>query len=408
MPLWALASIALLVLVYEIQTLTVGVLWPLLQNPSGLQTDFHYYYEAAQRFAADASRLYLASDDVIAGYAYPPLGILPFLALSKVLPLGGALLGFTLVSYGAVFAAVRLWCGHLRGEGIEFDTRTASAVILIVLVLGPTYSNAVFGQVNGLVLLSCVAFLTLGARRPVVAGLCLAAGIWLKVYPLLMLATGAWNRRMWNAIAAAVAATVLLAVIALPIVPLRSHSIYVNQVLVSRIDKTAIHVTNQSLVATLERLRYPSSRFLHWTGEQAVTISTPVRTGAWAAGLLALVVCWRRAASGRPGASAMSQAGLMALVALAAPLGWGHTYVMVLPLVVLRLVTLQSMNRAQAWLVACCILALMVPAGRMLHFADPWPDWLQNLLYSRYLIATVVLALLPLRQLPPPVEQVRS
>ena len=98
----------------------------------------------------------------------------------------------------------------------------------------------------------------------------------------------------------------------------------------------------------------------------------------------------------------------MALVALAAPLGWGHTYVMVLPLVVLRLVTLQSMNRVQALLVVSCILALMVPAGRMFHFADRWPDWLQNLLYSRYLIATVVLALLPLRQLPPLVEQVRS
>ena len=29
------------------------MLWPLLDNPNALQTDFHYYYEAAVRFRAD-------------------------------------------------------------------------------------------------------------------------------------------------------------------------------------------------------------------------------------------------------------------------------------------------------------------------------------------------------------------
>ena len=82
MLLWALASVSLILLAYEMRTLVVGVLWPLLQNPAALQTDFHYYYDAAQRFSLDASRLYLASDDFIAGFAYPPLAILPFVVLS--------------------------------------------------------------------------------------------------------------------------------------------------------------------------------------------------------------------------------------------------------------------------------------------------------------------------------------
>ena len=64
-----------------------------MHNPNALQTDFHYYYDAAVRFRADPDAgLYQLSDDVIAGFAYPPPAILPFVALSH-LPLGEALLG---------------------------------------------------------------------------------------------------------------------------------------------------------------------------------------------------------------------------------------------------------------------------------------------------------------------------
>jgi len=48
---------ALLLLVYELYTLGLRVLWPLLNNPLVLQTDFHYYYDAAVRFSQDRSRL---------------------------------------------------------------------------------------------------------------------------------------------------------------------------------------------------------------------------------------------------------------------------------------------------------------------------------------------------------------
>ena len=75
--LWVLACASSLLLAYEASTL-IGSVWrPLLANPHALQTDFHYYYDAAVRFSSDRSRLYLASDDVIAGFAYPPPAIIP-------------------------------------------------------------------------------------------------------------------------------------------------------------------------------------------------------------------------------------------------------------------------------------------------------------------------------------------
>ena len=117
--LWILAGVSIALLAYEGFTLGTAVLLPLLSNPNALQTDFHYYYEAALRFRADPSRLYLLTDDVIAGFAYPPPAILPFVALSH-LPLGEALLWMTMGSYRRSSSA-RSGCGsrYLNRRGVR-------------------------------------------------------------------------------------------------------------------------------------------------------------------------------------------------------------------------------------------------------------------------------------------------
>ena len=388
-----LEAAALLLLAYQLYTLGSRVLWPLLHNPHVLQTDFHYYYDAAVRFSHDRSRLYLATDDYIAGFAYPPLAILPFLLLS-LLPLGAALLGLTLVSYGAVIAAVLLWCKYLREHGIPIDATTARAVTLIALALGPTYMNATFGQVNALVLLSCVAFLTLAAVRPIAAGVLLACGMWLKLYPIVLIAVGAWSRQKWRGIAIAGIAAVVLMAIALPIVPLSAHRSFLFEVLPARIDKTAIHILNQSLVAFLERFQVPPDRYLQWSGEQAITVGGALRAVNWGFSIVVLFYLWWRAEAGFRLSLVASDAVVMAVLAMVAPLGWGHTYMLVLPLVIFRLVLIDRTGPARAVVVFCCVAALMVPAGRLFSFANHWPDWLQNLLYSRYLLATAILAVL--------------
>ena len=89
----------------------------------------------------------------------------------------------------------------------------------------------------------------------------------------------------------------------------------------------------------------------------------------------------------------MNAASLIALIAVIAPLGWGHTYVMVLPLVVYQLIAMTKASLNTAIAIFLCMLALMVPAGR--HLPIEWgPDWLENVVYSRYLIATIVLMLI--------------
>jgi alpha-1,2-mannosyltransferase len=391
--LWILACVAIALLCYEIPTLVTAVLQPLWSNPNALQTDFHYYYEAAQRFSADAGRLYLPTDDVIAGFAYPPPAILPFVALSK-LSLGAAFLLMTIASYAALIAAARLWCSYLRRQGMAIAPLTEHAVTLIAVALAPSYMNVMIGQVNAFVLLSAIAFVAFASRVPLVAAFCLASGIWLKVYPIVLVAIGGWDRRTWRAFGWAIVAALALAVVLLPILPLSAYQSFFSEVLPARIDKTAIHITNQSLGAFLERFRYPPNQFLNWTGEQAVTVSAMVRIANSLFAVGAVMLFWMRA-RGNDVAKATSAASVVALIAVIAPLGWGHTYVMVVPLVIVKLIDMRDAPPLRAIAIGLCIAALFVPAGRRLSIIEQGPDWFQNLAYSRYLLATMVLAAIP-------------
>jgi alpha-1,2-mannosyltransferase len=390
-----LAAASIVLLTYELTTLIGSVLRPLIANPHALQTDFHYYYDAAVRFSHDRTRLYLASDHVIAGFAYPPPAILPFMWLSAW-PLGTALLAFTMASYLVLFVAMLQWAGYLRRLAFSLDRRTTIAVMLIAFALGPTYMNAVFGQVNAFVLASAVAFVSLAPVATIAAALLLALGTWLKVYPIILAAIGSWDRRTWRALGWAIVAAVAIGIVVLPVVPIAAFRTFFFEVLPSRADQTAIHISNQSLVAFLERFRYPSHQFLNWTGEQAVTVTVAARLVNLAAAGAVILALWQRARRDAR-AQALSAATLMALIPVVAPLGWGHTYMMVLPLVVLQLAEMKGARPMVAIAIFCCVAALMVPAGRRVTFVEASPDWLLNLIYSRYLFATLVLAAIPAR-----------
>jgi hypothetical protein len=387
--LWILASVAIALLCYEIPTLVTAVLVPLLGNPNALQTDFHYYFDAARRFTSDSRLLYMFSDDVIAGFAYPPPAILPFVVFSK-LRLGPALIVMTVASYGALIVAVRQWTRYLDRQGIPTDRNRLIAITLIVLALGPTYMNAIFGQVNAFVVASSVAFVAMAGVMPILAGTVLALGAWLKLYPALMVWVGTWDRGAWRAIGYAVAAAVVIAAISLIWLPREAYQTFAGFVLPARSGKTAIHITNQSLVAFLERFRYEPYLFLNWTGQQAVTVSREI--AAINFGLLGMAAMALQKTARSPHRIAHAGATLMAMVAIFAPLGWGHTYVMALPLITLRLTALRNAGPVVTALTAAAVVALMIPAGR--HLPIDWaPAFIQNIVYSRYLLATTALIL---------------
>jgi alpha-1,2-mannosyltransferase len=365
-----LAGVSIALLIYEVWTLGRSVLLPLLANPNVLQTDFHYYYDAAIRFRADPSRLYQLSDDVIAGFTYPPPAILPFVMLSY-LPLGVAMVVLTVSSYAVVILSMVLWIRSLEQRGVAVDRSNAIAVTLVAIALGPTYSNAIFGQVNAWVLICAIGFVTIGSTRPALGGTFLAAGT---------------------------LAGVVIIAIALPFVPLSAYQTFSGDVLPARFDKTAVHISNQSLIAFIERFSIPPDRFLNWTGEQAIAVSGSVRAFNWLLGIAAIALLWRRATRGPRLDAIHSAAGLIALPAVIAPLGWGHTYVLVLPLIVLHLLQMRERSWLSTAAICACVIAMMVPSGRRFDFVEALPAALQNFAYSRYLLATLILIALPPRR----------
>lgn len=382
--LWILACASAVLLADEAWTLLVLVLGPLLSNPNAIQTDFHYYYDAARRFTADRVHLYSLSDDVIAGFAYPPPAIVPFLWLSRV-PLGTALLAWTIMSYLMILVASQQWLKYLRANGHVIDRNTAIAAGMVAFAIGPTYMNAIFGQVNAFVLASAVAFVRLAPVAAMEAGILLALGTWLKIYPAFLAVIGLWDRRTWKAIGWTIAFGLVIALALLPVLSLATYRVFLFDVLARRIDKTAIQITNQSLVAFIERFRFAPDFYTYWTGQEAVTVSRLATTINLAFTAIAAVVL---AIVRRP--PEHKAAALMAMIAVIAPLGWGHTYVMVLPLVMLQLINMRNASAIVVVITAVCILAFVVPAGRRLPI-DFMADWLQNTVYSRYLLATILL-----------------
>jgi hypothetical protein len=301
----------------------------------------------------------------------------------------------TLSSYAILAVSIALWLRYLRHRGVPVDGPTAVAVSLVATALGPTYSNAIFGQVNAWVLGCVVIFLTLGPARPALGGAFLAIGTWLKIYPVLMVAAGLWNRSAWRRIAYAAGAIVAIAILLLPILPLSTYQTFLSEVLPARFDKTAVHISNQSLIAFIERFALPPERFLNWTGEQAITASGIVRGVNWGFGVAMIAFLWHRAGRGPRVEAVDSAAGLIALAAVIAPLGWGHTYVLVLPLVMLHLVTLRYATPWHAATIGACVMALMIPVGRRFSLVEMAPAALQNIVYSRYLLATLILIAVP-------------
>ena len=138
----------------------------------------------------------------------------------------------------------------------------------------------------------------------------------------------------------------------------------------ARFDKTAVHISNQSLIAFLERFAMPAERFLNWTGEQAIAVGFAIRAFNWAFGVAVIALLWRRARRGPRVEAVDSAAAVMALAAVIAPLGWGHTFVLVLPLVILHLVSLRDARPLQVVIVGCCVAAMMIPAGRRFWFIE--------------------------------------
>lgn len=349
-------------------------------------TDFSYYYEAAQRFVADPLALY--PDPY--GFMYPPPSVLlflPFLALPTPAAFTVMVVLNAVLSAVAVLLALRFWEQH-RDERVAAPLK--ATLLLVGLASAAVFQNLKYGQVNVLVLMVGLGFLGLLAReRPVWAGLVLAAGFWLKLYPLV-LAPLALRREQGAPCALGLGiGLVVLPVLLLPVVPLGLYEQYVFELMPYWGGVTNMHALNQSVVGVLERLHLPLEAFLlsrdtpvHAPTQVVNTVVAAVLLGGFAGAYLLRRL--PRVAAGF---------GMLAALPVISALGWEHTYVLALPLYVIVLVEAQRRESWARWGVAFGWLVLLVPKvpeGAMVRLFEAFPRPFHDLFYARFLLVTLL------------------
>ena len=387
---WHLYVMATLGVVYAplmLYRLVVGYVQPL----SGVDTfDYNAYYQGLHRFLTTGA-LYDASFRFI----YPPPAVALFLPLAGLSEHDGYALFamLTLVPLLATLPVAKALYEEQTGARLSL----AAQVACVALTLGcaPTLENAAWGQVNTIVLLLCVLHLRLvQVRRPLFAGVVLAVGFWLKMYPAVLLGLGLFDRRYRAALQGFVLGAVAIPVALLPLVSPRYYAQYFAEVVPHISHVAKLRLMNQSLAAAV--LRAGGGR-LRVDLEDVRVMTPPMRlllAGLALGSFLALCGWYRR--TGKPSLPVV-QALLLCTVPVFSPLGWAYTYLLALPLALIALLAVEKGTGVEKVAVLVAIAGFLVPVQHVFPIARRLPMLVEHALYSRYLVVVILLTLLVLR-----------
>lgn len=358
-------------------------------------TDFSIYYKAAADFGQDPSLLYKMNVPGFDQYLYPPPSILLFYGFS-LMPLPTAYLVFIVLMYACLVAGLFVARSLCRDAGLRWSLWEFTAFFFLALASAPAFHNIGLGQVNSLVLLLSLLFLyLLNRQRPVAAGIVLSIAIWIKLYPALLL-LAALNKKNRKAIISCAAMGVLIPVLFLPFIPLPLYEAFLAKFL--EITKyTSGHIINQSLTAFLFRFGLPPERIFLWPNIFETTAWIKLLNLLLLAALL--VVSWLRFRADSARSRLLLGAILLSASALFSNLGWGHTYLLSLPLLMVSFPLLRRMigNNILYYLVVLGISALyLIPVHNHPSPLDRLPFIVQNLYYSRLFWLTIFLVLVAL------------
>lgn len=355
--------------------------------------DFRIFHQAALRFSQAPLALYPAEAHLtLQGFLYPPPSILLFLPFSLFGVADGYAL-FVVLIYACAAGALMMWLRAVDRAGLGPVHLTGAdqvAVLVLGLASGPVLAVMVAGQVDSLVLCLCITHVVLlRSGRGAAAGAVLAVGFWIKIYPALLLAYALWTPGR-NRVAVGFAAVMLaVPVLALPVVPAELYGTYFLDLMPALSGRTIVNIYNQSAAAFLTRLDLPIGEALR--SYDAFLIRPTDKLSILAAALAGIVLMARHAR--RPGGlDLVVAASLIAMIGPVAPLGWGHTYVYVLPLLVVTLaLALKQGSATLPGVIAALFATICVPAYHRMPFLNDAPPLVQNLVYSRYLLVTLVL-----------------
>lgn len=337
-------------------TVMVPYLWVrkvrhVLAEPEEFVWDFSYFYRAADRFAAEPLALYADPD-----YFYPPpsvLAFLPWLAFPEAIAFVVAVgVNVVLMAVCSVLA-VRLWEEY--GGAVPSAARWAA--VLFALASAPTFQTLKYAQVGPLVLLSGLGALWWLDRRPAGAGLALAAGFWLKLYPLALAPLGLFRAGRVRFAAGLAVGLVAAPLVLLPFVPATLYPDYVKDRVPTIRTTTSTYAINQSLPAALERAFRPAEAALNNRSPALVRAGVRRVTGLVGIALLGgILLAALRGRVGRITAGYL----ILATLPFLSNFGWEHSYVLALPLLQAAFLVAVA-QRQWRWPVGITLACFLVP-----------------------------------------------
>ena len=392
-------GMSLAALGYEFHHLARDYVGPLFKGSADFVDDFQFFYEGACRVLQSPGLLYegntshgylFLKSGARCDYGYPPPAVLFFLPLA-LLPLRWAFAVFMLCSVVLTGMGVQIIRGLLDdGDHDRLGRGGWGIITIMVLSLGPVYVTLAFGQVNALVLTLSLGYLwAVKKGRCLLAGVLMAVGFWLKFYPLFLLVLAPFEKHPIRLLTASLASIAMLPILLSPILPLHLYIHYFQTVYPGLAEQTAPHIYNQSWIGLLTRWCGPAAAYFSWG---PVLIDPEVRM---INNLLQVVlfgwIAWGYSRSRNH--SLLCYACVMAVTPTVVTYGWGGTYMLALPLLLLAWIRLLS---GEAWgcLGFLVLLVLFIlPSYRPLD----WVAWrggiVEQIYYSRYLMATLVLVL---------------
>ncbi|MBB4858986.1 putative membrane protein [Novosphingobium chloroacetimidivorans] len=392
--------------------------WPLLLGALGLLLVLHHLAEFAQVLregvgqasltldfrtymcgSADLIRPYdiCHNDEFVSGFVYPPPSILYFHALSR-LPIQTAFL----IHSGIVALCLAAACAMIVALLPEGRRHSWTAIVM-GLGIAPIGTCLAAGQVNVLLMVSAVAGVWFASRQmPGRAGVAIALGFWLKIYPALVPALFLTRAKLPAAVAT-VLWTIAIGLAGLLWAAPELYRQYFVELLPHAQGYTMPGVAYSIAGAAAYIAAGGGAPVQHFVPiPEAVQWLSKAVLGA---GILAAMAHQRLTQDSRP---LDSLNVLLCASLIAAPNAWGYHYAMILPAIVAALAREFARPTWALPLVLGCWLALVVPG-----WTDP-PGLIasQPLLNvpfrERYALAAAVLLVLTMLQLMPVRPAARS
>lgn len=388
---WAVIGMCLLIFIAQTMS---------LQGAIG--SDTVVFHDAVMRAMSNPAQLYhdtrgvLGTARSLLGFLYPP----PSIAMLLPFGLGSLEQGHTLLSGAALIAATGSIFGWLvmaqRLALVSTNLVERSALILMAVVTGAVFACR-FGQVDTLILAIVTAGVWLAWQgSPRWGGVLLAAGSWIKIYPaLLLLPLMAQRETRFASIFGFATGGFAVLILSLFVFPLEAWRDFFSMLPIMA-ERTIVNIDNQSVAGIWARTVVPAHQAL--TTFDAIVVPPILRGGAIIVTLGAMgAFIWRVR---RTQASNLWLGAIAtAMISLIAPLGWGHSYAYVLPLLTLSIAMAWHHKRWAQLALACTIwAALVIPSHRQFSGLSS-ESILWHLTYARYAIATVALLLLAWRQM---------